>query len=345
MRILLTADPFLPVPPRLYGGIERVVATLIEQLRARGHEVGLVAHPDSSAQTDYFAAWPHVELGTAMRHMANMRALRRATLEFEPALIHSFSRLLYLLPLLAGKPAKIMSYQRPTGGRQIAIASRLAGPGLAFTGCSEYIAAMGRPHGGTWHAIPNFVDTDRYTFSATVPADAPLVFLSRIERIKGAHIAIEVARRTGRRLVIAGNHAASGPDRRYFDAEIAPHFGREGIEYIGPVDDTAKIALLGSALAMIVPIQWDEPFGIVFAEALACGTPVISSPRGALPEIVRPGVDGFLVDSIEAACNAVDSVGSLKRADCNRRAAEKFSADVVTSQYEVLYRSLCIAAS
>lgn len=345
MKIILTGDPFLPVPPRLYGGIERVVATLLERLRARGHVVGLVAHPDSSAQTDYFIGWPHVEPGKAMQHLANMRTLRRAILDFEPALVHSFSRLLYLLPLLARKPAKLMSYQRPTGGRQIAVASRLAGPGLAFTGCSEYIAAMGRPHGGTWHAIPNFVDTDRYTFSATVPADAPLVFLSRIERIKGAHIAIEVARRTGRRLVIAGNHAESGPDRLYFDEVVKPHFGREGIEYIGPVDDTSKIALLGSALAMIVPIQWDEPFGIVFAEALACGTPVISSPRGALPEIVRPGVDGFLVDSIEAACKAAERVGGLARADCRQRAEERFSAEVVTSQYEALYRSLSGAQS
>lgn len=340
MKILLTADPVLPVPPRFYGGIERIVASLIEKLRSRGHVVGLVAHPESSAPTDYFLGWPHLAARTAMQHMRNMLTLRRATLEFKPTLVHSFSRLLYTLPFLPGRVAKVMSYQRPTGGRQISVASKLAGDSLAFTGCSEYIATMGRPHGGIWHAIPNFVDTDRYHFSRSVPRNAPLVFLSRIERIKGVHIAIEVALRTGRRLVIAGNHAETGPDRVYFDEHVRPLIGKNGIEYIGPVDDAAKISLLGSALAMIVPIQWDEPFGIVFAEALACGTPVISSPRGALPEIVRPGVDGFLVDSVEAACTAAVRVSELDRGECRRRAEEKFSAEVVTSQYEALYYSL-----
>ena len=330
----------LSVPPRFYGGIERIIASLIEKLRSRGHVVGLVAHPDSSAPTEFFLGWPHLEPRTVAQHMRNMFALRRAVLEFKPFLVHSFSRLLYMLPLLQGKVPIVMSYQRPTGGRQISVASKLAGDRLAFTGCSEYIAGMGRPHGGTWHAIPNFVDTDRYPFSRSVPKDAPLVFLSRIEKIKGVHIAIEVALRTGRRLIIAGNHAESGPDRLYFDESVKPFIGRNGIEYVGPVDDTAKIGLLGSALAMIVPILWDEPFGIVFAEALACGTPVISSPRGALPEIVRPGMDGFLVNSVEAACLAVSQIGGLDRGNCRQRVEEKFSAEVVTNQYEALYRSL-----
>lgn len=340
MKVLLTADPVLPVPPRFYGGIERIVASLIEKLRSRGHTVGLVAHPESSAPADFFLGWPRLGARTAMQHIRNMLALRRAELEFKPSVIHSFSRLMYLLPLLPGKVSKIMSYQRPTGGRQISLAARLGGDSLAFTGCSEYIAGMGRPHGGNWHAIPNFVDTDRYPFSRSVPQDAPLVFLSRIERIKGVHLAIEVALKTGRRLVIAGNHAEIGPDRVYFDEHVRPLIGRNGIEYIGPVDDAAKISLLGSALAMIVPILWDEPFGIVFAEALACGTPVISSPRGALPEIVRPGMDGFLVNSVEAACLAVGQIGGLDRGNCRRRAEEKFSAEVVTNQYEAIYRSL-----
>ncbi len=199
---------------------------------------------------------------------------------------------------------------------------------------------MGRSHGGAWQAIPNFVDTESYEFSLAVAPDAPLVFLSRVEAIKGAHLAIEVAKRTGRRLVIAGNHASSGPELDYWESSIQPHVGRDGIEYIGPVDDPAKIRLLNTAAAMIVPIQWEEPFGIVFAEALACGTPVISCPRGALPEIVREGVDGFLVRDVDEACRAVGAIGRIDRGACRRRAETSFSARAVSGRYEALYRSL-----
>jgi glycosyltransferase involved in cell wall biosynthesis len=211
---------------------------------------------------------------------------------------------------------------------------------LAYTGCSEFIANMGRKHGGVWHAIPNFVDTDFYEFSRAVADEAPLVFLSRVEQIKGAHIAIEVAKKTGRRLLIAGNHAESGPDREYWDDIIKPELGQNGIEYVGPVGDATKASLLRSALAMIVPIQWDEPFGIVFVEALACGTPVISCARGALPEIIREGVDGFLIRSVDEACRAVRSIAEIDRGECRLRAENAFSAKIVVRRYETLYETL-----
>lgn len=340
MRLLFTADPVLPVPPQYYGGIERIVDSLISTLRRRGHVVGLVAHPDSSSSVDYFRAWPQIEPRSPVAHLKNAVALRAAATDFGPAVIHCFSRLMYLTPLLPCRRPTVMSYQRFTGGKQITIAARLARNTLAFTGCSEFIVSMGRPYGGAWHAIPNFVATERYEFASSVPDDAPLVFLSRIERIKGAHFSIEVALRTGRRLLIAGNHAETGPDRVYWDTAIRPFIGKSGIEYLGPVDDAGKVRLLGSASAMIVPIQWDEPFGIVFVEALACGTPVISCPRGALPEIIRSGVDGFLVNDVDAACKAVDSIGQLNRRDCRQRVEGKFSAELVGTQYEALYGRL-----
>src|SRR5262249_30211189 len=163
-----------------------------------------------------------------------------------------------------------------------------------------------------------------------------LVFLSRIERIKGAHTAIAVARRTGRKLIIAGNRADHGAELDYWMQEIVPLLC-SGIEYVGPVDDVQKDALLGQAAALIVPIEWNEPFGIVFAEALACGTPVISCPRGALPEIVRHGTDGFLVDSIAQACDAVERLDKIDRAACRKRVEQLFSVPVITAQYERLY--------
>jgi glycosyltransferase involved in cell wall biosynthesis len=250
--------------------------------------------------------------------------------------LHSFSRILYILPIIRSALPKIMSYGREPTPRTVYLGAALANGSLSFTGCSEYICRRGRRAGGMWRTIYNFVDTNLYRFQAKVRDDAPLVFLSRVERIKGAHTAIAVARRTGRRLIIAGNHAATGLEFDYWTREIAPQLS-SGVEYVGPVDDTQKNALLGEAAAIIVPIEWNEPFGLVFAEALACGTPVISCPRGALPEIVRPGTDGFLVNTLEEACDAVVNLGKINRNACRQRVEERFSAPVIAAQYEQLY--------
>jgi glycosyltransferase involved in cell wall biosynthesis len=340
MRILLTADPFLPVPPPLYGGIERIVAALLIGLQRNGHQVGLVAHPESRAAADFFLPWPGPSAGSPLAHARNLLALRRAVQLFQPSVVHSFSRLLYLVPLFASRIPKLMSYQRFAGGRQISVAASVAGSSLVFTGCSRFIATMGAKSGGTWRAIPNFVDTDFYQLQSRVAVDAPLVFLSRIEPLKGAELAIAIAKQTGRRLVLAGNHAQAGAEHQYWNEIIKPQIGSHGIEYVGPVDDAAKRELLGAAAALIVPIQWDEPFGIVFAEALACGTPVITCPRGALPEIIRHGVEGFFMRDVGEGCRAVAGLGAIDRRACRTRAVEAFSAAAVVPQYQALYDEL-----
>lgn len=340
MRILLTADPMIPVPPTLYGGIERIVDGLVRELRVRGHEVALVAHADSTCAVEEFHAWAREGLG-AVDSLRNGDVLRAAVESFRPDVVHSFSRLLYLLPLASSPIPRIMSYQRAPTARTVRWSRRIARGRLVFTGCSEYICRLGRHGGGTWHAIPNFVDPTFYRFEETVTDDAPLVFLSRVERIKGAHGAIRAARATGRRLIIAGNRVHSPEHDRYWHEEIAPHLGRDGIEYVGAVDDARKNALLGGAAAMIVPIEWDEPFGIVFAEALACGTPVISTLRGAVPEIVRDGVEGFLATSDDALAAAIRRLPEIDRRLCRRRVEEAFATAVVTDRYERLYGELC----
>lgn len=337
MKILLAVDPEIPVPPKLYGGIERIVDGLIQELRSRGHEIGLVAHPDSECVVDFFEAWPGSQSQRNSDTIKNTFKLSRAVDRFKPTLVHSFARLMYLLPLLPRRMPKIMSYQRGAGGKQIQIANKLAGHSMKFTGCSEYIAQMGRPWGSQWTAIPNFVDTNFFRFIPTVPSDGPLVFLSRLERIKGAHTAIALARESGRRLILAGNRVRHEEGEIYWKTEIEPFIGKHGIEYVGPVTDEQKNELLGGAAAMLVPIEWDEPFGIVFAEALSCGTPVISCHRGALPEIVEHGQHGFLIDDFAKGLEAIGRLGEISRSACRQRAEERFSRRVVVGQYEKLY--------
>lgn len=340
MRILFTADPELPVPPLLYGGIERIVDSLIVEMRSRGHVVGLLAHPESSAVADWQAGWPGSVSQRWQDTWANMRSMSRAIRDFKPDVVHSFSRIAYFSRhLLTGLP-KVMSYQRDPSLRTTGWASWLAGNSLVFSGCSEHIAASGRQAGGRWETIPNFIDPGKFSFVPCVPDEAPLVFLSRIEPMKGCHTAIAIAKSSGRRLLIAGNRVENGTAAGYWDREIAPHLGRDGIEYVGTVNDEQKNSLLGSAAAMVVPIEWEEPFGIVFTESLACGTPVISCPRGAVPEIVRDGVHGFHVRNLEEGLHAVKRLHEISRSACRSAVERHFTVQVVASRYMALYERM-----
>lgn len=339
LKILLTADPELPVPPVLYGGIERVIASLIDEFSKRGHTVGLVANAQSTVAVDTLFRWPGRTSQSKLATVQNMGALRRAVGAFQPDVVHSFSRLWYLMGMIGSPVPRVMSYQREPTGRTVAMANRIHRTKLHFTGCSEYIAGQGKQRGGgNWTAVHNFVDLGKFTFRETVDDDAPLVFLSRIEAIKGTHLAIEIAKGTGRRLLIAGNYATDGVHGDYWRDRIQPEIGRNGIEYVGPVNDVQKNELLGQAAAMVVPIQWNEPFGIVFAESLACGTPVISCPTGALPEIVDDAKHGFHIRTLEQGIGAVKRIGEINRAVCRQHAQEKFSAAVIAVQYLNLYQ-------
>ena len=182
-------------------------------------------------------------------------------------IVHSFARLGYLFFIMKSSLPKIQSYQRHITPRSIGLANWLAGKNITFTACSRYCAGTADFMGGKWQIIPNGVNLEQYDFNPQVSTDAPLVFLGRITRIKGVHTAIKVARKTNRRLLIAGNHAQSGSDYAYFRNEVLPHCDQKLIEYIGPVDDTGKNKLLSTAQALLFPVEWHEPFGIVMVEA------------------------------------------------------------------------------
>jgi len=345
VRIALTVDPYLPVPPRFYGGIERIVDLLAEGLVRRGHEVDLFAHPDSrtAATLHPYGAPPHMTPVARIRELLQVggglcRMIRSVDL------VHSFGRLAALAPILPLRSLpKIQSYQREVPWRGVRRAVTLAGPSLTFTGCSTslYAPAMADGQGaGRWRTVFNGVDVSRYHAAPSVSAAAPLVFLGRVERIKGPHDAIAIARAAGRRLVIAGNVAESGDEVRFFEDEIRPHIDGQSVEYVGPVDDERKNAILGSAAALLMPIHWEEPFGIVMAEAFACGTPVIGYARGSVPEVVLDGVNGFCCGTREAAVAAVGRLPAIDRravrADCEAR----FGADAIVDDYIRLYEEV-----
>lgn len=340
MRLLVTVDPGIVVPPVGYGGIERIVDALVRHYRGLGHTVALLAEPGSRCPADHSFAWKRGDDGAGPGLFSGMSTLTGACNAFKPDLLHSFSRLAFMVPVLPRSLPKVMSYQRQTGGLQIGLASRMAGKSLRFTGCSRFICSMGAPHGGAWTAVHNFIEPERFTFSEQVPADAPLLFLSRVESIKGPDLALEIARASGRRLIIAGNRPKEGPELDFWNRKIAGAIGHDGVEWVGEVDDRQKNELLGKAAALVVPIQWDEPFGIVFAESLACGTPVITCSRGAAPEIIEAGRTGFFITDIASGAAAVSRLSEIDRQACRLSAETRFSARTCADQYLALYRDL-----
>lgn len=335
MKIALTADPDLPVPPRLYGGLERIVDMLARGLVSRGHEVTLFAHPESNS-AGRLIAWPGRRAQSKRDTALNAFTLAKQTFKQRFDVIHSSSRIAYLAPILPLDIPKVMTYHRHVTKRTVTTGVRLSRGTLSFTSISDWMMAD-VAHIGHWDMVPNGVPLGTFHPTVDVGPDAPLVFLGRIEEIKGPHLAIEIAQRSGHRLVIAGN--VPDDKRGWFQTHIAPHIDGDQITYVGPIDDAQKNALLGRAKAFLMPILWDEPFGIVMAEALACGTPVLGTRRGAVPEVIDDGVTGYVRDTVDELIEAVSLVDQLDRTACRRAVEARYSEDAVVEAYLAVYRA------
>ena len=345
MRVLLVMDPFIKVPPDHYGGIERVVADLGDGLTRAGHEVTLWAAPGSQVngrvepfgREGEWTRWSNVRntLTLAGRFLA-------AASRFD--VIHNFGRLAYLAPVLPRDVPKVQTYMRTVSPGNMETARRLGARRLHYTAVSAAIADTGRPGGGEWSVIYNCAVPSRFPFvGGTDPRTAPLVFLGRLDRIKGAHHAIAVARRLQRRLVIAGTISPLAHEREYFAREIEPEIDGRLVTYIGPVDDEQKRKLLGAAAAMLMPIEWEEPFPVVLPESMLCGTPLIAFRRGGVPEGIEHGRTGFLCDTVDEMSALVARLPEIDRAAVRAEAERRFSDAAIIGAYEALYRRLAAA--
>jgi glycosyltransferase involved in cell wall biosynthesis len=321
------------VPPRHYGPWERVVAVLTEGLVARGVEVTLFATADSltSARLAAVCPRPYAEdptLDAKVWECLHIAALFERAAEFD--LIHnhfdflplSYSALVRtpLLTTIHGfSSAQILPvYQRYNRhGHYVAISNADRHPAL------EYLATV-------YHGIPLAEFTLRRT-----PGDYVL-FFGRIHPDKGVAEAIDVARRAGRRLVIAG----IVQDAAYFAQQVAPHLDGDRVNYVGSVGPGERDALLGGAAALLHLINFAEPFGLSMVEAMACGTPVIATRRGSVPEIVEHGVTGWIVEGVDEAVAAVAAVEALDRATIRAAVAARFSSERMVEAYYQVYQDI-----
>jgi len=338
LRIGMIAPPWYHVPPRAYGGTESVVAALVDQLAERGHEVTLVASGEArtkaARQVTVFEEPPSALLGRSpLPEMAAAAEAARAFAALDLDLVHDHT---LTGPLLAA------GRSIPTVVTVHGSVHRAEGDYLERLGNAVHLVAIStaqrrtRPQLGWIATVHNAIDVGSFPFAPR--KDRDVLWLGRFSPDKGAHLAIDAARAAGRRIVLAGK-LTEPSEHEYFDAAIAPRLGGDA-EYLGEADAELKRELLARAACLLFPIQWDEPFGMVMIEAMACGTPVVATRRGSVPEIVAHGDTGLVVDAFDELPAAIARADSLDPAASRRRALERFDLPVMAAGYERVYREL-----
>jgi glycosyltransferase involved in cell wall biosynthesis len=337
LRIGLLAPPWVPVPPPSYGGIEQVVATLAAGLVERGHDVVLVAAPGSvlpgAELISPLASLPGIigEPAADWRHaLAGMDALA----DCDVVIDHSGPLGALLTSRLAVPGLHVTHGPLDAVPTEIYEGITRHSPRLRLVAISEAqrTLAPSLPFAGVCH---NGLDLDAAPFRAR--ADGYLAFLGRMSPEKGPADAIRIAREAGLPLLI-GAKCREQAEHEYFTRHVAPELG-PGVVWLGELDAAGKYALLAGARALLFPIAWPEPFGMVMIEAMACGTPVLATARGSVAEVVADGVTGFVRATPDELIATVARIGEIDRRACRRRVAERFSADVMTARYEALVRA------
>jgi glycosyltransferase involved in cell wall biosynthesis len=341
MRIAVVAPVEIRVPPIGYGGTELVVSLLTEELVKRGHEVTLFASGDSVTGARLVSVCDRFVRGSerngeilAMLNVVN--CLERAD-QFD--IIHNHTCLEGLATAGLVPTPMLTTLHGGLSGDWALLYQHYKG---WYNTISNAMKGLLPPKERFVGTIYNAIDVDTYPFNGG-RRDDYLLFLSRMSLEKGPHLAIQVARRLEMPLVLAGN--VHRIDEDYFKSQVLPLVDGSLVHYVGEADYHAKRELLSRASCLLAPITWPEPFGLFMAEAMACGTPVVVFNRGAAPEVVRHGVTGFVVDTLDEMVQATRRVGLLDQLACRRHVEHRFSVKRMTDDYLGAYRRIRAAAS
>lgn len=338
MRIAQISPLVESVPPKLYGGTERIVSYLTEELVRQGHDVTLFASGDSETAAELVPCAPEALRLAQVRDalpcsVLQLGKVRRRAPDFDILHFHTDYMHFPLLPYLAAPTVTTMHGRLDLPNYSALFAEF---PDAALASVSDH---QRRPlPAARWTAtVPHGLPPNLHSYSPS-GAGGYLAFLGRISPEKRPDLAIEIAARAGVTLKIAAK--VDRADEAYFDDVIRPLLRKPRIEYVGEIGETEKQAFLGGAMALLFPIDWPEPFGLVQIEAMACGTPVIAWRRGSVPEVVDHGETGFIVDRIDDAVAAVDRVQTLSRLGVRRAFERRFTIDGVARDYVRLFESL-----
>ena len=336
MKIALIAPPFIAVPPADYGGTELFVAQLAEGLQKTGIDVVVYTNGESSVKVERRHIYERSQWPIKQDHHAWLKELHHTAWAVQDAagncdLVHLQSAQGLACSRFVDAPTVCTLH----GAHDAKLSEFYARyPETHYVCISEFQRGQETmPHLRT---IYHGIDLSQYHLN---DAKQPyLSFIGRIAPIKGAHLAIEVAKRAGIPLKIAGDIQPMYRD--YFEAKIRPHLDSSFIEYIGLADLNAKNELLGNSMAMLFPIRWNEPFGLVMVEAMACGTPVLALRGGSVPEIVRDGISGHVCRSVSQLAKAVSNLQTnpMNPRDLRQYVQENFSLERMVAAYTALYK-------
>lgn len=340
LRIVVVAPPWYEIPPRAYGGIERVCFELVQGLVRRGHDVTLVGCGRHGTEARFLQVLPEPPpgLGTLEASVQELRyaAATAALLEdVECDLIHDHS-LSGPLTWHTRRVPTLITAHGPVDGA-LGDYFRWLGLPIVATSNAQRKTAPALQWAATIH---NGIDVHRFPFQAK--KDGYVLFLGRLSPDKGAHIAVEAAQLAGIPIIVAGKSSEPG-EQRYLDEQVLPRLGPRDT-WVGEVAGARRDDLLARANCVLAPVQWDEPFGLVYAEALACGTPVIGTPRGSIPEIVADGETGWVCETIEDLAAAVERCPEVDAWACRARALRFFDNGVMVERYDRLYHEVMTAA-
>jgi len=336
MRIAQVAPLYESVPPKLYGGTERVVSYLTEELVRLGHDVTLFASGDSVTRARLRAMVPHGlrlegPVDGIAHHVHMLEKVGQLADEFDVIHFHT-GYLHFPMARMLRMPHVTTLHGRLDLPDIHPLFREFADmPAVSISNAQRTPMPFLNWQATVYHGVPH----DMYSFRKQ--AGDYLVFVGRVSPEKRVDRAIEIAKRVGRKLYIAAK--VDEVDRVYFRETVQPLLGHPLIEFIGEVGEDEKSELLGGAYAFVFPIDWPEPFGLVMIEALACGTPVVAYPCGSVPEIVRHGETGFVVRAIDEAVAALERVGDIDRARCRADFEDRFSAARMARDYLAAYRA------
>lgn len=338
MRIAQIAPIVERVPPKRYGGTERVVWALTEELVKRGHDVTLFASGDSRTTAKLESVFPRGLREARLKDpygLNNFTLLsfgRAYSMQNEFDIIHD-----HMFPLslptanLATTPV-VATMHGPFTVENRRLFQTLKNPGIVTISNAQAFPAPNINHLGT---VYNGLPLDAYPFGDS--AEQYLLFVGRISMEKGVHIAIEVAQELDMQLIIAAK--LESIDQPYFKEYVEPWLS-DRIRWIGEVDEEERNSLMSKALCFLHPVTWREPFGLTLIEAMACGCPVVAMNRGAIPEIIQNGTTGYVVEDVEGMIAGVEGIANIERAACRAHALENFSARAMADGYEAVYEKI-----
>jgi glycosyltransferase involved in cell wall biosynthesis len=348
LQIALIAPPWYPMPPQGYGGVELVVTLLARELRRQGHKVTLFGADGSESGTTICApAGLDVHLGQdtqvlhEMTYLSRVEQMMRELGPFDVISDHSgFGGALITSLPDAPTPVLHTVHGRIGASELEFLASLRANGGFIAISDSQRRSAPLLQWAGVVH---NAVDVKSLCVSAADRDPRYLLCLARICEEKGQDVAIEVARRCGLHLILAGKIEQTPISRAFFRRRVEPFIDGEHVQYLPNVTGALKARLIAGATAMLAPISWPEPFGLSIVEAMVSGTPAVSFRQGSAPELIESGISGFVVDHLQEMVDAVAFARDIDPFNCARVARDRFSPQVMAGSYLRVYRRAMLA--